>query len=170
MYHFKTIFCSLFIAVFIVSCSSNDDTVLDLQQNYLNARVGELSYELSGENGNFTAQRIIKANGSVTLLIEISDLNGDGFNIIIPFYNGAGIYHIEKDNLASGSISFKRMNPFSHWVCDYPGADGLDNYIEIVNDDQLYIEGNFSFWGRNDSDSSVMVVTDGKFGIISSAD
>lgn len=160
----RQLFCCLIFTVSVLSCSSDGDPLV-MQQDYLNAQVGESSYNLSAENGTFIAQRIAQSDGSVKLLIDISDLNGDGFSIAIPFYKGAGMYKIQKDNMASGIISFRKMQPLSQWVCKYPGAE--NDYVEIVKDEQLFVEGNFKFSGKNTLDSNAMLLSDGNFGILS---
>ncbi len=137
------------------------------QENYLNAKIGSLSFDLSETNGNFSATRFEQSDGSTLLSINISDSNQEGFAIEIPFYNGARKYLIGKENILAGSISFNKTNPNRNWICKYPGADGINNFIEIVKDDGVFIEGIFNFSGRNSADLSLMQVTDGKFGIVS---
>lgn len=166
MSQFKVFMGCLFLLFLSVSCTSDDDLAV-LQENYLQARVGESTLQLNDTNGNFIAQRLEQVDGSILLSIAISNSEEDGFLLQIPYYSGAKRYIMGQENMISGSISFIKRNPPGNWVCQYPGADGFDNYIEISNDDGIFIEGSFNFSGRNHSDASLLKVSDGKFGIIS---
>lgn len=166
MSQFKISLGCLFLLFLFFSCTSDDDQVL-LQANYLQARIGENSMQLNDANGNFIAKRMEQADGSILLSVAIFNSQQDGFLLQIPYYNGAKRYVIGHNNMISGNIAFTKKNPQGNWVCKYPGSDGFDNYIEISNDDGIFIEGSFNFSGRNLSDTSLLQVSDGKFGIIS---
>ncbi|AVR43904.1 hypothetical protein C7S20_00670 [Christiangramia fulva] len=166
MKQFKFFLSCLFVLFLSNSCSSDDDQAV-LQENYLKASVGESSLQLNDANGNFVVTRVQNADGSILLSIAVSTSEEDGFFMQIPYYKGAGRYEIKHKNMATCIMSFQETNSHGKWVCKYPGADGFDNYIEISKDGGSFIEGSFEFSGRNTSDSSLIEVRDGKFGIYS---
>lgn len=166
MSQFKISLGCLFLLFFSISCTSDDDQIL-LQENYLQARIGDSSLQLNDTNGKFIAKRVEQVDGGILLSIAISNSDQEGFLLQIPYYNGAKRYIIGYENMIAGRIAFSKKNPLGSWVCEYPGADGFDNYIEILKDDGIFIEGSFNFSGRNLSDASLLEISDGKFGIVS---
>lgn len=163
----------LFMLLLLTGCSS-DDNVLQIQEEFLSARVNSENFDVETQNGLFFAQKQIASNGAITLLAKIKTDEGKTIEFRILNYFGERSYplgnrqFLEQGSFVNGNWSkYIEDEPSSIWSTEndsfYTGV--LPNTIEITLDDGSYIAGNFSFEGYDRTGASSKMISEGKFNL-----
>ncbi len=161
------LFLFFFIFFLILGCS--DDEHVDFSDDiFMSATIDGTEYNMNGETAFLSAKRIIEPNGLLKLQVEVVSTDGELVRFVIPKYSGKRMYVIGDNHMLPNIIEYEKVSPYGKWFCNNPGPNELDkNYVEILNDDGKFIEGEFNFSGLNIADNSIRKVSNGKFKLIS---
>ncbi|MUP47033.1 hypothetical protein E0K83_14905 [Gramella sp. BOM4] len=150
----------------LLSCSSDDKEDL-YDEVYLSANINGNDYLLNGKTATITARRFIGQTGLLKFEVMAVALNGEWVSFQIPDYKGPDGYIIGENPMLPTLIAYGDQSSVGQWSCNNPGPNELEqNFIEIINDDGIFIAGNFQFTGQNIDDESLQKISNGKFRLL----
>lgn len=154
-------------------CNTADD-ISELQQEYLYAEIDGEQLAVDNTNGIVRCQKLLSDYGTVNLSLKVERLDGKVMELLILNYSGKKNYPIEIPNISNGEsyenmnwMNYAEMPEGSFWSTRYNKSFNLENpdYIEITEDNGMYLKGRFSFVGHSADGTSILSVTNGDFNV-----
>ena len=161
--------CSLALAFTFASCSSDNDG----NGGSVLAGDGLVTAKVDGTTVTSTkelTQASLVTGQLSSLLIQGTNLQGDGFYITITGYDGAKTYEIGGENTIFAVCSYidtDLNNPTQPniWTGPYDEAGQVVGQVVVTEATDTRVKGTFSFTGKNVENNSLKTVTDGSFNV-----
>lgn len=153
----RTTLLALFVAVSLFSCSKGGDDAI--------TGGGSMTAKVDGSSYNATLAVQATLSGTSPRVLSVAGTGSAGqINITLSNYTGPATYTLGSgvfDNIATFTIT---SSPFTSYSASGVLGSGT---VKITSDGGGYVEGTFSFSGKNNSGPTILTkdVTDGSFKI-----
>ncbi len=146
--------------------------MIQIEQEFLRASVDGEEFMVNGSNPMIKCQKFITEVGSINLLVKVETEEGKTIEFLVQNYNGKRNYPIEKYNpfidnifLNGNRMNYSETSPLGFWSTNHKNAIDNGDFLEITDDDGIYLSGSFSFVAMDDVGASWRSVSDGNFKI-----
>ena len=154
----------LLLAVAIISCSKDDkpsDSEMGGDYN-VTAKIDGVEFSANPIKILFIDYASTSALAGKSGLVG-TDTNGNEIGFIIPSSYSDGKIYTETSN-EQAIISYSdNVNNASWFASSDETITDLPFTITIINSNETFVEGTFSFIGINSSDQTTSIITEGKF-------
>lgn len=171
----KNLFLRLALAIsgliLLFGCN-NDDDMIPIQQEFLSASVDGEEFMVNGPNPIVKCQKRITEFGTINLSVKVETEEGKTIEFLIINYLGNRNYPIgnlnspENNTLLNGNwMNYTETSPQGFWSTNNKNVIGGGDFLEITEDDGIYLSGSFSFVATDNVGESLRSVSDGNFKI-----
>lgn len=165
MKNFKTLmlFVMMGSLVTLTGCSSDDDG-----GSGGNAGEGTMTAKVDGNTVTSIdlASQATLVPSTNTLILQGTDSSGKGFVITINGYNGTGTYDIGGSSLSVAIyIEADVSNPANTQTWQAPYDTSVNGTVSMSEETSDNVKGTFEFTGKNASDDSLKVISEGSFNL-----
>ncbi len=171
----KNLFSSLVVAfsgLILLSGCNNDDDMVQIEQEFLKASVDGEEFMVNGSNLIVQCQKLTTEFGSINLKVKVETEEGKTIEFLVLNYNGKRYYPIGNptpslDNtfLNRNWMNYAETSPQGFWSTNHKNMIGDGDFLEITEDDGIYLSGSFSFVALDAVGASWRSVSDGNFKI-----
>lgn len=155
----KTVFISFLVTSLIFSCKKSSTN------NNNNTGNGTMTAKVDGTSFNANLAVVATITGTSPVVCAFAGTGSDGqINVTIGSYTGPGNYAINASSISNMANYTLTASPFTSYVASAILGSGT---ISITSDTGGYLEGTFSFSGKNNSGGTIISkeITEGSFKI-----
>lgn len=162
----------IFLTMFILLACSNDDEGLEIQEEFLTAKVDGAEYWVGDTNPIIDCKKHLTDLGSINLAVKAMNNDGRIMEFLILNDRGAGSYHIGNRTYFPGN-SFVNGNwmKYSEPISQEIWSTRINEYIsdgaslQVITDDGTFLSGTFSFNAQGEVGESIRSISEGNFSI-----